>query len=78
MTIMQAQAEALGLPLEVCTVGPPYLDSYGSHISGLRERHGITRLVTGGGGAALLGQHHATSRKRGACDTAVHAGVWTA
>jgi hypothetical protein len=47
MCIMTAQAEALGLPLEVCTVTAPYLDSYKSHLSRLHKERGITHLVTG-------------------------------
>lgn len=47
MPAMEAQAAALGLPLEICTVEAPFLEAYSRHITRLRQEHGITRLVTG-------------------------------
>lgn len=44
-----AQAEAVGLPLEVVEISsePTYLDGYRAAITALKERHGIDALATG-------------------------------
>ncbi|GBF98995.1 hypothetical protein Rsub_11799 [Raphidocelis subcapitata] len=47
IAVIEAQAEALGLPLVVCEIGPPYPERYVRQISRLREEYGVTGLVTG-------------------------------
>ncbi|KAI8476201.1 MAG: hypothetical protein J3K34DRAFT_516869 [Monoraphidium minutum] len=47
IAVMEAQAAALGLPLEYCEVGAPYQERYASEMVRLRERYGVTGLVTG-------------------------------
>lgn len=47
LSIIQLQAQALGMSHVVMEIAPPYKEGYQAAITKLREEHGITGLVTG-------------------------------
>lgn len=47
LSIIQLQAQALGMTHLVMEIAPPYKEGYQAAITKLREEHGITGLVTG-------------------------------
>lgn len=47
LSILQKQAEALGIPLQLVEIGEPYKESYRAAIRKLAEEQGIHTVVTG-------------------------------